>query len=373
MPEFDFVTDPAFRTSLESDYREMRACQEKGCWKAVLVLAGSIIEAVLVDHVSSLPSPPSNIGEMTLGPLLKHCKEKKLISERCHDIGVAVKNYRNLVHPGKLVRQKEVVDAQGASVAVALAEMVVKEVESQKKETYGFTAAQLFTKALSDSSAVNIFKHLLKGIHDSEFRQFLLETIPNDPRWFSGKGFSESECSNLCVCFHHAFEKAPLLVRQEVVNRYLHIVRTADKQTVTLYERRFFRTTQMDLMNPDQLAIAKRRLFTDFQESPEMLIGSFMGIHRFITEHDLDDVLAVLFSVLAGKIPVENVAHCIQNELIQMPDNLIAILHKAFASARKTGNPLVAAAIQPLEEYLSQIAGLRLMRPLLSNVLKVGP
>lgn len=48
---FDFITDEGLRDGLGSDYREMIQCAEVGSWKAVHLLAGSIVEAVLVDHL----------------------------------------------------------------------------------------------------------------------------------------------------------------------------------------------------------------------------------------------------------------------------------------------------------------------------------
>ena len=49
MPTFDFITNDEFRSNLESDYEELEQCLKSGSWKAVLVLAGSVVEAMLVD------------------------------------------------------------------------------------------------------------------------------------------------------------------------------------------------------------------------------------------------------------------------------------------------------------------------------------
>ena len=48
---FNFITTRDFRTSLENDYKELCSCLETGCWKAAHVLAGSIVEAVLIDYL----------------------------------------------------------------------------------------------------------------------------------------------------------------------------------------------------------------------------------------------------------------------------------------------------------------------------------
>jgi hypothetical protein len=48
---FDFVSGDDFRTPLESDYAELEACLTAGAWKSAHVLAGSIVEAVLIDYL----------------------------------------------------------------------------------------------------------------------------------------------------------------------------------------------------------------------------------------------------------------------------------------------------------------------------------
>jgi hypothetical protein len=47
MAKFDFISDERFRASLQSDYSELGKAGQAEAWKAVHVLAGSIIEAVL--------------------------------------------------------------------------------------------------------------------------------------------------------------------------------------------------------------------------------------------------------------------------------------------------------------------------------------
>jgi hypothetical protein len=54
MVSFDFITDEAFRTSLESDYQELKSCMTTKAWKAVHVLSGSIVEAVLTDYLIAM-------------------------------------------------------------------------------------------------------------------------------------------------------------------------------------------------------------------------------------------------------------------------------------------------------------------------------
>jgi hypothetical protein len=54
MASFDYIPTPELRQSLESDYGELRRCIDINASKAVHVLAGSIVEALLTDLLVSL-------------------------------------------------------------------------------------------------------------------------------------------------------------------------------------------------------------------------------------------------------------------------------------------------------------------------------
>ena len=51
MSTFDFIADDEFRESLASDYRELETCVEHEAWKAAHVIAGGIVETLLVDYL----------------------------------------------------------------------------------------------------------------------------------------------------------------------------------------------------------------------------------------------------------------------------------------------------------------------------------
>ncbi len=56
MSKFNFISDEKFRNILLSDYTEIEVSYANKAWKAVVVLAGSVIEALLVDYLVSLES-----------------------------------------------------------------------------------------------------------------------------------------------------------------------------------------------------------------------------------------------------------------------------------------------------------------------------
>ncbi len=70
MAIFDFISGEEFRESLDADYHELNSAMEVHAWKAVHVLAGSIIEALLVDYLTA-----SNYQAKNPMPSRKLCKD----------------------------------------------------------------------------------------------------------------------------------------------------------------------------------------------------------------------------------------------------------------------------------------------------------
>ena len=176
MTSFDFITSEDFRCSLESDYDEMTACLKVGAWKAVHVLAGSIIEALLIDFLlaEAIVSREDAL-KLDLGSALTLGRDKKIISQRTFDLSSVVRSYRNLIHPGRTIRLNERVSQDSAKVAEALVSIVLTEVERQKREHYGYTAEQIVSKLERDSSADAILPHLMQKTNSVEIERLLLK------------------------------------------------------------------------------------------------------------------------------------------------------------------------------------------------------
>ena len=118
MTNFDFITSKEFRESLESDYNEMRSCVEAQAWKSVQVLAGSIVESLLIDYLSSTPNANRSKKDplkLDLSEAITICREEKVLSERASDLCSVVRSYRNLIHPGRMVRLEEPAPNMGSA------------------------------------------------------------------------------------------------------------------------------------------------------------------------------------------------------------------------------------------------------------------
>ena len=181
--KFDFITDIDFRGILERDYEELNKCLETKSSKSVLILSGSIIEAILTDYFISFPIDTikkEKVLKMDLYSLIELSAEKKLISKSAKDLSTVIKNYRNLIHPGREIRTSEKFDYDTAIVAKSLLNIIVKEIRENYLNNLGYSANDLFNKLQYDTLSQPIFEKLLNKVHKNEKSNLFAMLIDNE-------------------------------------------------------------------------------------------------------------------------------------------------------------------------------------------------
>lgn len=302
MAIFDFITDEQFRASLESDYTELQATIEVRAWKAAHVLAGSIVEAVLVDYlmVTDYFARQRSINprvrerdiqplEMSLGALIEACKTEGILSERSASLSTVVQGYRNLIHPGRLIREQEIIDENGARVAKSLVEMIVAEVSQRRQQTFGPTAVQIVSKVYQDPDAVAFIDSLLNAVHPSELERLLLHELPNtylhNLSFVRTFGADPSGLDALKWTFRVAFDLAAPDLKTKVAKRFVTILRQEAKQTVQDYGEAFFTASDMDYLPSEDVSLVKQHLMSRIKKGnvpPHSLMGLISGFGRHI-------------------------------------------------------------------------------------------
>jgi hypothetical protein len=129
-----FIADAADRTALQNDIAGVERAIQNGEWKAATVLAGSVIEALLLwalsqDPKSALdaangPKGKSGLDRWDLVDLIKVAAELKFISDQAAKQADLARDYRNLIHPAVAVRRKMVADRPTAFGAFAGMDLV---------------------------------------------------------------------------------------------------------------------------------------------------------------------------------------------------------------------------------------------------------
>lgn len=128
MPTFDYINSNEFRESLENDYAELQKCLAAGAWKSVQVIAGSIVESILIDYLVSTKEEGRTKKDplkLDLAEIVSICRTEKVLSDRTADLCSVIRSYRNLIHPGRVVRLRENKPDKGsATVSIAVVEMI---------------------------------------------------------------------------------------------------------------------------------------------------------------------------------------------------------------------------------------------------------
>jgi len=130
-----FITDPALRDSIRIDLSTATSALHNGEWKASTVLAGAVVEALLLWAIQRDPTkltaiatkpkgPPENWG---LAGLLDVASALDLIKANTVAQARLATNFRNLIHPGRAQRTNEVCDKGTALTALAAAHLVVRD------------------------------------------------------------------------------------------------------------------------------------------------------------------------------------------------------------------------------------------------------
>jgi hypothetical protein len=144
---FPYIADPALREIIERDYYEVRAkLFPTGAWKSTVVLAGSVLEAILFDRLAdvkwktqAVASPkaqhpktgkPIPIDDWRLQDLIDIAVDIKLLpKDPANTIHQVLRDYRNFVHPKKEIRSAHACTEAEAMLAVGALDSVCNYIE----------------------------------------------------------------------------------------------------------------------------------------------------------------------------------------------------------------------------------------------------
>lgn len=194
--DFDFVQDQNFKRILIRDYIEMNNCIEAKAYKSVLVLSGSIIEALLLEFL--INNPPkgftkSKIDKLRFVELIDLSETINLISKTTKDLSSVIREYRNYIHSSKELRSESDINEDKAIIACRLVNMVVSNVKENHPVLYGSKAEDVFAKLHADAHSREILSYLLKKMNQNEidllYQKFISYYLINDSVEYSDRNF----------------------------------------------------------------------------------------------------------------------------------------------------------------------------------------
>jgi hypothetical protein len=306
---FDFISGDDFRASLESDYQELNASMHSGSWKAVHVLAGSIIEAVLTDYLIATDYQKRNNTDplkMDLDKVIAACETEGVLTQRTAQLSHVIRSYRNLIHPGRLIRLGETVDEGGAKIAQALVELVVTDVAARKKTTYGYTAEQIVSKLENDSSAIAFLGHLLRQVNEFERKRLLLNVLPQRYLELILQDTSEDMLIPLRDCFRLVYRTSSEEVKKNVAKQFVSILKEESQQKVRAYERAFFRASDLKNYSGPDAQLVKTHILSLLEGYVDLRVLEMMeGVGHFVTSFEIWTFISRLLQAMKSAIAFE--------------------------------------------------------------------
>ena len=136
--ELEFIEETDLRHSLRNDLSAISRALTNNEWKAATVLAGSVLEALLLwtlnkdrpQAIATRHAKLKKLRSMESWDLLDYIEaavELQVIKERTANQARLAKDFRNLIHPGRSVRLGEICNRGTAFGAVAAVELVIED------------------------------------------------------------------------------------------------------------------------------------------------------------------------------------------------------------------------------------------------------
>lgn len=293
---FDFVTDEEFRISLQSDYAEMSKAMECGAWKAVHVLAGSVIEALLLEYlvVSKIKPNGKDPLKVDLGEAISACEAAKVLTPRTSSLCDVIRDYRNLIHPGRLIRLQDKYDGSSAQIAVALVGIITDEVAQKRRDNYGLTAEQIAKKILIDEAALAVIPNLLQGTSEYERRRLVERVIPESYSAQSADWMPDQRIlANLKNCYRTSLATLPMKDQARVAERFARMVREESSEKIASYADAFFSCQDMQHLESNDRELVKKHILARVSETkvgeahPSDLVELLKGLGTHLDETEI--------------------------------------------------------------------------------------
>lgn len=137
----EFIDDPEYRQRLREDVASAESSFEDGQFKASTVLAGGVIEALILfelqgrsEDIQDPTLGPKRLDERTLGELLKIARSLNLFSDEALRAAELAKDFRNLIHPGRELRKAATCTRGTARSALAAMDLLINECTTRRRQ-----------------------------------------------------------------------------------------------------------------------------------------------------------------------------------------------------------------------------------------------
>ena len=190
------------------------------------------------------------------------CRNEKVLSDRTADLCSVIRSYRNLIHPGRMVRLGEQAPDQGSStIALAVTNMIMEELANILRTTVGLTGEQILSKIQRDANCLVILKHLLAEVSERQRERLLLELIPSAHLTISQSDDPfDSLKDRLEAAYRIILDTVPDNVHTRVASEFVRVLREEDGERVLSYGAAFFMPSDMQFVSKQDHAMVREHL-----------------------------------------------------------------------------------------------------------------
>ncbi len=309
--EFNYISNETFRQCIESDWRELNEALQTKSWKGAMVLGGSIIEAMLADSLYSEGGGTNGVLRSDLSVLIDDCHTKKIIKDDTKKACEVIKDFRNLIHPGRTVRLGTQATEGKASLTRSLVLIVAGDIAANRKATYGYTAEQVLNKMFADPSALfSIKDSLLRKVNDWEKERLLLRMLPNThqatreeaaaaPNAQKRKMFTE-HLRSIRWLNSHVFEASPEGIKKKAARVYCDLLYEGSGSDRRHFERGLLLPKYIDLLEESEKQLVRKGLLSSLREEQcKELLQATKGLGKwFATADCFSDLLSIFFAAV---------------------------------------------------------------------------
>jgi hypothetical protein len=139
---FGFIRNENLRAVIEHDYTELQGLNTETQAKAVVVLAGDILEGLLIDSLTvSGKWDFDSACQQRLSDMIGPAKAKGIITE--DRLSRILKDYRDLIHPGRAVRNRVQLTRDDADLAKVAVNLTIRDISRWYETPSGKAAVAL--------------------------------------------------------------------------------------------------------------------------------------------------------------------------------------------------------------------------------------
>ena len=277
---FEIVKNDKLRRILERDYSELEICATYGAIKSSVVLSGCITECILLDFLNRTrrtskaeatykqyhPKNPKKITEMMLGDLIFIAEKMKIITKPTLQLCGLIKDYRNLVHPGKEIRSNVSLNPTLSATVKNLVTIVIDDL-LQTERNEGEYGSENVIRAISlDKNADSIISRLVKGLSSSE-KSKLFKLVPEFFKRIQKEAPNHWALSHLKKAFLTVHPEVSAKHRKEIMERLLSAIKEADIENMHLIFDNFFVAQDLQLLPENEQLIIFDYYYKPFSTS----------------------------------------------------------------------------------------------------------